>query len=209
MFVVDLVTKTFVPAPCSRCGCAAGLGGCSHLRAEYAIFAQLQKVLKKKIASSENWSQEDAALMFPPAMTSTRKIPIPWSYAFHDDDADKELKKIKRQKENALRQRTRDLTSILSDLNSGNPGRSDDEAEDHNGDVSSEDGDYEYCPSDEESLYSSGTDWDEESLMSNLEDDEVDLIESDDVDTLIDYISCGITTSAPSREKMTSCRAGA
>ena len=41
MFVADLESQEFVPAPTSRCGCPAGLGGCSHLRAEYAIFAQI------------------------------------------------------------------------------------------------------------------------------------------------------------------------
>ena len=83
MFVVDQTTRKFVPAPVSRCGCPAGLGGCSHLRAEYAIFSMLQSLMRKrKLASRDRMTMEEALQLLPPSMHNMRKTPIPLSYAF-------------------------------------------------------------------------------------------------------------------------------
>lgn len=49
-----------------------------------------------------------------------RKLPIPFEYAFHDDQADKELKRLKREKEHSHRQRSSELNNILTDLAAGN-----------------------------------------------------------------------------------------
>lgn len=148
MFVCDMVTKKFVPAPTSRCGCPAGLGGCSHLRALYAILSVIQSVLHKTQSGppcSEELTQKEATLMFPPSMQNMTKLPIPWSYAFQDDDADIEIKKLKRQKENKHRQRSVNLNSILTNLNSGQGAPNEEEDSTDGSD------DESYSPSDDDS----------------------------------------------------------
>ena len=94
-FVVDLTTNKFVPAPTSRCGCLAGLGGCSHLRAQYAMFSLLQSAAKQSRMMGHNLEQKIAVALFPPSMHNMRKLLIPFSYAFQDNNVDKELKYIK------------------------------------------------------------------------------------------------------------------
>ena len=91
MFVIDRTTNKFVPAPISWCGCPAGLGGCSHLRAEYAIFSVVQSVLKQRLLASETLTQKEVVALFPPSMHNMRNIPISFNYAFQDDGVDRGL----------------------------------------------------------------------------------------------------------------------
>ena len=145
MIVIDLTKKLFVPAPISRCGCPAGLGGCSHLRAQYAIFASLQKILKQRVAQAEEFTRDDALAIFPPSMHNMRKLPIPFTYAFQDDDIDKELKSAKRQRESQQQQMGSEVNNLLLNLNSGDGvPESDCESKDND--------DNSYSPSNKESI---------------------------------------------------------
>ena len=111
MLVVDCTTQKLVPPPTSRCGCPAGLGGCSHLRGEYAILFYLQKLLKQRQLHSETLTREDAVSLLPPPMATMKKVPIPFGFAFQDDDAEKELKKERRRRERDNRNRQSNITS--------------------------------------------------------------------------------------------------
>lgn len=180
MFVIDITTKQFVPAPTSRCGCPAGLGGCSHLRAQYAIFSLLQRVINQRAQQSEYLTQEEAVALFPPSIQNMRKIPIPFSYAFHDDDADQELKKMKRAKEHGRRQRLSQLNDVITQLNSGDGITSESEDSDSfaswsggSGLSDNESVSDSYCSSDEDS---SGDD-----VYVDLEEDVLDDEEIDDI----------------------------
>lgn len=72
MSAFDLTTKKFVAPPCSRCDCPAGLGGCSHLCAKYAILAAIKDVVK------DCSMLEEVVMMFPPALSTMKGYPIPW-----------------------------------------------------------------------------------------------------------------------------------
>ena len=97
-------------------------------------------------------------------MHNMRKLPIPFSYAFCDDDVDKEMKRVKRLRKNHLLQ----LTDILQTLNSGE-GVPDSDGDDDNDDASCDDN-TSYCLSDEDSISidsesDCGLSWDKESLL--------------------------------------------
>ena len=95
MAVFDCESKKFICAPCSRCECPAGLGGCSHLRALYAILS----IIKQLITSH---TKEDIVQMFPPALSTMKGLPVPWEYAFTDSDVEKELKRLQASSRNSL-----------------------------------------------------------------------------------------------------------
>ena len=84
------------------------------MRTEYAIFSQLLRILKHKQFVGEELTREEACALFPACMQSMRKIPITWEYAFHNDEADKEMKRMKRQKQNSNRDNSRALSSLLT-----------------------------------------------------------------------------------------------
>ena len=113
MGVFDCVTKDFMCPPCSRCECPAGLGGCSHLRALYAILA----IVKQLIGDH---SQEEIVGMFPPALSSMKGLPIPWEYAFTDSEIEAELKTLKNIDQKSRRAIVDELAlSIALDEDSG------------------------------------------------------------------------------------------
>jgi hypothetical protein len=89
MAVFDCVTKRFVVPPCSRCDCPAGLNGCSHLRALYAILSFIQDCIGLH-------SHDEIVAMFPPVLSTMKGLPIPWDYAFQESTAEKELKRLNR-----------------------------------------------------------------------------------------------------------------
>ncbi len=181
MLVCDLVTNEFVPAPTSRCGCPAGLGGCSHLRTEYAIFCQLLRILRHKQLIGETFTQEEASALFPACMQSMRKIPIPWKYAFHNDAAEKELKRMKRQKQHRNRENSRTLNALLTNLNSGDGVPDESESDDE---------DYDPRNDDDGSNEDDMTILDEETLLeSAMEDDGEEQIEESDINDLIDSMT--------------------
>jgi len=174
-FVCDLDTNTFVSAPVSRCGCPAGLGGCSHLRAEYALFSKIQSSLQQ----DPSLSQEAAVSMFPPAMQNMRKLPIPWTYAYHDDEADKDLKRLKKKREHEYRKQSAALNSTLLDLNSGL-----DLPDDTEDDDDDDDDDDSYSPSEEDSMSASDNEWDEEDLLTTSTEDDELITDEDLVDII-------------------------
>ena len=179
MCVVDLTIKKFVPAPISRRRCPASLGGCSHLRAEHTIFCTIQQVLKKQLlcADTQPLTQHDVTQLFVPAMQNMKKIPIPFSHAFHYDNTDKEWKRLKRMRENELRQRSANLHSVLMGIN----------AEFHvpDSDSGKDDASCNDDSSDKGSRSKSEDDWDEEDLL-NLVEDANELITDDDANDVIE-----------------------
>ena len=146
------------------------------------MFGKIQSVLRECVSSDTNLTQEDAAGMFPPAMENMKRIPIPCSYAFQDDEAEKELKSLKKKKEHEYRKNSSRLNSILTDLTSGRDLSDDDSNDDDDESYCTDDGDDgdSFCSSDEESL--SG-EWDEEDLL-NLSND--NMITDDDINDIIE-----------------------
>ena len=97
MFVIDCETGDIIIAPSSRCEYPAGLtGGCSRLRALYAILSKVKEL-------SDSHSQDERICYFPPPLSSMKGMPIPLDYAFLDADVEKELKNLKKikQKQNS------------------------------------------------------------------------------------------------------------
>ncbi len=161
-FVCDLETKKLVAAPTSRCGCPAGLGGCSHLRALYGALCEIQD-MNDELGPGQQLTQQEALELFPPAMATMKKIPIPWSFVFKDDDADRALKKEKKMMEHQNR-----CTAAIQRLNNGHG--FDDEDDD--------DGD-SWSPSDDESISS---EFNDDEFDEEFDDDEVFAADYDEED---------------------------
>ncbi len=154
----------------------AGLCGCSHLRALYAVLCVIQDI--NSDMGSEQLTQAAAVEMFPPAMSTLRKIPIPWSFVFKEDDADRALKREKKMHEH--QQRSNAAIRALH-FGQGFDGVNEDDVDDDS-----------YSPSDEDSV-SMATDcsgqWDcdfDSDDDSIFDYDEEDLLDTDEiVDTLV------------------------
>jgi hypothetical protein len=112
MAVIDLATGKFVCPPCSRCDCSAGLNGCSHLRALYAILS----FIKSKISTC---SRDEIIAMFPPALSTMKGLLIPWQYCFTDSDQEKELKKLNLIAKKSSRKCVRRLESTFDQVADG------------------------------------------------------------------------------------------
>ena len=138
-------------------------------------------MLKQRQTVDNSLSQEEAVAFFPPSMHNMRKLPIPFSYAFKDDDIDKELKRVKKQRSATQRQVASQLNKIMTNMSHG--GGSSDTEEDDN-DLSS------YCLSNKDALDITDAEWNEESLTTGEDVDIVeDLIEEDDISNLIEMSS--------------------
>eukprot|EP00985_Skeletonema_marinoi_P019409 scaffold11121_cov86-Skeletonema_marinoi.AAC.3 len=174
MLVVDCTTQKLVRPPTSRCGCPVGLGGCSHLRGEYAILFYLQKLLKQRQLHSETFTREDAVSLLPPPMATMKKVPIPFGFAFQDDDAEKELKKERQRRERDNRNRQSNITSILSCLNAG---QSINGNEDTNDEEDDDDEDYDDYDDEDKSEV------DEEDLL-DFDEEDMDVLAGGNTDIL-------------------------
>ena len=131
---------------------------------------------ERSLASLDRMTQEEALQLLPPSMASMRKLPIPFSYAFQDNDVEKEMRSSKRRRAARQRQVRDELNSILSNLNAGD-GIPDDES---------------YCPSDEYSRDESMDDpddeeWDDESLLDTGDD----AIDPEAIEELLDVDTSG------------------
>ena len=169
MFVIDCETGEIIVVPSSRCECPAGLaGGCSHLRALYAILSKVKE-------SSDSHSQDEIICCFPPPLSSMKGVHIPLDYAFLDADVEKELKTLKKikQKQNAARKGLNDqfLLSIELEGDLDVDGDDDDDIDFHTDD--SDDSDSDSDDSDSDDSGTDGFDLDEEELDTEDNDDDI------------------------------------